>query len=61
MLSSTVRFADDAAGLEKTLRLIQGLCTTVIGLVTSTDSAAPWRQARSQLALGTEKNILHLF
>jgi chloramphenicol 3-O-phosphotransferase len=52
MLSSTARFADDAAGLEKALRLIQGLCTFMVGVTTSTERAAPWRQARSQIALG---------
>jgi hypothetical protein len=52
MLSSTARFADDAAGLEKALRLIQGLCTFMVGVTTSTERAAPWRQARAQIALG---------
>lgn len=60
MLSSTVRFLDDAAGLEKTLRLIQGLCTTIIGLAASTESVASWRQARSQLALGTKQKPLRI-
>ena len=55
MLTALVRYTDDAAGLEKTLRFFQGLCTIVIGLLSlnaRAEVAAPWIQARSQLNLG---------
>lgn len=52
-LSNLVRFSEDAAGIEKTLRVFQGFCTTLAGLAHSAESASPWRQARSQLALGS--------
>lgn len=54
MLAASARFADDAAAVEKTLRLIQGFCTTIIGLTASAELAVPWKQARNQLALGTK-------
>lgn len=63
MLSSAAKFADDAAGLEKTLRLLQGFCTAVAGLTLSIQDAAPWRQARSQLAVGKLRpcqRVIHL-
>ncbi|EME40591.1 hypothetical protein DOTSEDRAFT_177660 [Dothistroma septosporum NZE10] len=53
MLASIVRYADDTAGLEKTLRLLQGLCTIAVGLVESApQEAAYWVKLRAQLALG---------
>ncbi|KAG4438992.1 hypothetical protein IFR05_005508 [Cadophora sp. M221] len=45
------RFVGDAAGLEKTLRLLQS-CSQVIAANSSPAAAAPWLQARSQFALG---------
>ncbi|KAH9208814.1 peroxisomal biogenesis factor 11 [Leptodontidium sp. 2 PMI_412] len=45
------RFVGDAAGLEKTLRLLQS-CSQVIAANSLPAAAAPWLQARSQLALG---------
>lgn len=54
MLASVVRYADDTAGLEKTLRLLQGFCTIALGFVVSApQEAAYWIKLRSQLALGT--------
>ena len=52
MLNSLVRLMDDAAGIEKTLRLFQGFCTIAAGLSWSAVDAAPFAQARSELALG---------
>ena len=52
MLASTAHFLDDAAALEKTLRLLQGICTFIAGSTALLETAAPWAQARSQLALG---------
>ncbi|KAK4553684.1 hypothetical protein LTR86_009182 [Recurvomyces mirabilis] len=52
MLASIARFTDDAAAIEKTLRLVQGLCTTVAALNASADAAAPWLEARSRVNLG---------
>jgi len=52
MLASIARFTEDAAAIEKTLRLVQGLCTTAAALNESTDTAAAWLQARSQVNLG---------
>lgn len=51
MLAPLVRFGEDAAGIEKTLRLLQGLTTTAVGLSTTVEEAAPWAQARFQFAL----------
>lgn len=52
MLSSVVRLTEDAAGVEKTLRLVQGFCTVAAGVVVEAQDAAAWGQARSELALG---------
>ncbi|KAK3703445.1 hypothetical protein LTR37_014435 [Vermiconidia calcicola] len=53
MLSSVARYADDSVGLEKALRLLQALCTTIIGLSVSSGAATTqWAQTRSELALG---------
>lgn len=41
------------AGLEKTLRLLQGLSQIIIAYTSSPLSATPWLQARKQFALGT--------
>jgi hypothetical protein len=51
MLDSLVHFGDDAAGIEKSLRMLQGISTTAAGLLPPYD-AAPWIQARNQFALG---------
>lgn len=51
MLSSLVKYTNDGAGLEKTLRLIQGFCTIVVGVLDSPFESAPWNAAKSQLAL----------
>ncbi|PBP26178.1 PEX11 domain protein [Diplocarpon rosae] len=40
------------AGLEKTLRLLQSLAQVVAACSLTTTAAAPWLQARNQLALG---------
>ncbi|PVH85930.1 hypothetical protein DL98DRAFT_583018 [Cadophora sp. DSE1049] len=45
------RFVGNAAGLEKTLRLLQS-CSQVVAAHSLPVAAAPWLQARSQLALG---------
>lgn len=52
MLAPLVKFTDDAAALEKTLRLIQSSCTIAIGLLAGSDDILPWLQARKQIALG---------
>jgi hypothetical protein len=52
MLSAAVRFANDAAGVEKTLRLLQGFCTVAAGLLMPAPEAAAFAQARAELALG---------
>ncbi|KAH7384733.1 peroxisomal biogenesis factor 11 [Cadophora sp. MPI-SDFR-AT-0126] len=45
------RFVGHAAGLEKTLRLLQS-CSQVVAAHSLPVASAPWLQARSQLALG---------
>ena len=57
MLSATVKFADDAAALEKTLRLLQYFMTIGAGLAVSAEAAAQCVQARTQFNLGPS----HLF
>lgn len=52
MLHSIVKFTDDSAGLEKTLRLFQGFCTIAVGLAVSVDDADYWAKTRGQFALG---------
>ncbi|CAK3925622.1 hypothetical protein DOTSEDRAFT_177660 [Lecanosticta acicola] len=57
MLASLVRFADDTAGLEKTLRLFQGFCTLAVGFSEHYyyDSAGDvefYVRMRGQFALG---------
>ncbi|CZT25045.1 uncharacterized protein RCC_10773 [Ramularia collo-cygni] len=52
MIRSVVKFTDDAAGLEKTLRLIQGFCTIAVGLAVSPADADLWAKTRGQFALG---------
>ena len=51
MLDSLARLTDDAAGIEKTLRLFQGFATIAAGMSQPIE-AASWAQARSELALG---------
>ncbi|KAK6579889.1 hypothetical protein PZA11_007597 [Diplocarpon coronariae] len=46
------RFVGDAAGLEKTLRLLQSLAQVVAACSLTATAAAPWLQARKQFALG---------
>ena len=53
MLKQVVRFADDTAGLEKALRLLQAFCTIAVGLVQSAGDLEFWVKLRSQFALGT--------
>lgn len=53
MLQQLVRFADDTAGLEKTLRLFQSFCTIAVGLSTTAEDLALWVKLRAQFALGT--------
>ncbi|KAJ5052135.1 uncharacterized protein L3040_001894 [Drepanopeziza brunnea f. sp. 'multigermtubi'] len=50
--SQLSRFVGDAAGLEKTLRLLQSLAQIVAAYSLTAAAAAPWLQARTQLALG---------
>jgi len=52
MIEQLVTVTHDAAGLEKTMRLIQGVCTIGAATALSAANAATWRQAQSQLALG---------
>ncbi|WPH03777.1 Hypothetical protein R9X50_00666000 [Acrodontium crateriforme] len=52
MLAPLVKFTDDAAALEKTLRLVQSICTIAIGLAGSNEVVGSWLQARKQIALG---------
>jgi len=46
------RFANDAAGLEKTLRFLQSFVQVIAAYSASVADAAPWLQARNQFALG---------
>lgn len=50
MLQSIVRFSNDAAAIEKTLRGFQGFATIAVGLAHDIDF---WLKLRAQLALGT--------
>lgn len=52
MLKQVVRFADDTAGLEKTLRLLQSFCTIAVGLAATAEDLAFWVKLRAQFALG---------
>lgn len=54
MLDAIVRYTDDAAGLEKTLRLLQSLSTIATGIATQGDDLAFWLKLRSQFALGID-------
>ncbi|KAK4494712.1 hypothetical protein PRZ48_014068 [Zasmidium cellare] len=52
MLQEIVTFTDSAAGLEKSLRLFQSLCTIAVGLSTTAEDLALWVKLRAQFALG---------
>jgi hypothetical protein len=52
MFDSIVRYTNDSAGLEKTLRLVQAICTVMAGMSTSSTDIDVWLQARSQVNLG---------
>ncbi|GIZ41654.1 hypothetical protein CKM354_000495300 [Cercospora kikuchii] len=52
MLQSVVRFSEDAAALEKTLRGLQGFVTIAVGLAQSQEDIDFWLKLRSQFALG---------
>lgn len=52
VLDSIVRYADDTAGLEKSLRLFQGFCTIAAGLPAFASDLETVMKLRSQLALG---------
>lgn len=55
MLTQVSDFLDDGTGIEKTLRLVQGFCTVLAGLSTTTAAAAPWSAAKSQVNLGQQR------
>lgn len=57
MLDGIVRYADDAAGLEKALRLAQGFCTIAVGLADAAEEAVFWAKMRSQFALGEDAHM----
>lgn len=66
MLASIVAFTNDAAGLEKTLRLFQSLCTVAIGLygpmAVTADQAEllePWMTARGHFMYVALHHMLH--
>lgn len=61
MLSSVVKFTDDSAGLEKTLRLLQGFCTIAVGLAASAVDADYWAKTRGQFALGTSQQYHEVY
>ncbi|EME78474.1 uncharacterized protein MYCFIDRAFT_36825 [Pseudocercospora fijiensis CIRAD86] len=52
LLAGLVRYADDAAGLEKLLRLLQGFCTIACGLPAFADDVDTVLKLRAQFALG---------
>ncbi|KAF2217023.1 hypothetical protein CERZMDRAFT_93087 [Cercospora zeae-maydis SCOH1-5] len=52
MLQSIVRFSEDAAALEKTLRGLQGFVTIAVGLAQSREDIDFWLKLRAQFALG---------
>lgn len=52
MLARASNFLDDSTGIEKTLRLVQGFCTILIGLAQTSVAAAPWKSAKSQVNMG---------
>ncbi|KAF7196688.1 hypothetical protein HII31_02058 [Pseudocercospora fuligena] len=52
VLASIVKYADDTAGLEKLLRLLQGFCTIAAGLPAFADDLETVLKLRSQFALG---------
>lgn len=54
MFARTSNFLDDSTGIEKTLRLAQGLFTVLAGLAISAEAAAPWSLAKSQVNLGQD-------
>lgn len=52
MLTEASNFLDDSTGLEKTLRLVQGMCTVFAGLAATAVEEAAWSTAKSQINLG---------
>lgn len=52
MLTQASNLLDDSTGIEKTLRLVQGLCTVLAGLLPTAAEAALWAAAKSQINLG---------
>ncbi|KAI5363057.1 Putative peroxisomal biogenesis factor 11 [Septoria linicola] len=52
MLQSIMRYSDDAAGIEKTLRGLQGFVTIAVGLAQSQEDINFWLKLRAQFALG---------
>lgn len=52
MFESVVRFTDDSAGLEKTLRLFQGFCNIAVAFAVTALDADYWAKTRGQFALG---------
>lgn len=61
MLRSVVKFTDDSAGLEKTLRLFQSFCTIAVGLAVSAADADFWAKTRGQFALGMNLRTKQFF
>ena len=60
MLQSIVRFSNDAAAIEKTLRGLQGFATIAVGLAQSQHDIDFWLKLRGQLALGTRHIAGHI-
>ena len=50
-LRPVVHFTNDIAGLEKSLRFAQGLCTLAVGLASSKKDAEVYSRAQAQFAL----------
>jgi hypothetical protein len=53
MLAAAVRIIEDLPGLEKTLRLFQGLSTIAVGLAQTAEEQAIRARAVSQFAVST--------
>lgn len=55
-LHTVIFLTSSTAGLEKTLRFLQSLAQVSAAWALTSTQAAPWLQARKQLALGTSKS-----
>ena len=52
MFTELSNFLDDSTGIEKSLRLVQGLCTALAGLSATAVEASAWSAAKGQINLG---------